>query len=161
MTAGRRRALAGRARLFPQKGWLGGQARSNVACGARDPHRGADIVFMSPEGWPTLADEIERQAQQEFMSLEASLKGVPHRLLTLKGKILEVLGEIVTGSEIDLVVLGTHGRTGIRKLAIGSIAEEIFRRARCPVLSVGPHVSHKLDRGAEFHHILFATDFSP
>jgi len=38
---------------------------------------------------------------------------------------------------------------------------QIFRRTRCPVLSVGPKVSHKPDREAEFHHILFATDFSP
>jgi nucleotide-binding universal stress UspA family protein len=57
-------------------------------------------------------------------------------------------------------VLGTHGRTGIRELAMGSIAEEIFRRARCPVLCVNPHVSQKPDREAKFHHILFATDFS-
>lgn len=37
----------------------------------------ADIVFMSLEGWPTLADEIELQAEQQFASLEASLKGLP------------------------------------------------------------------------------------
>ena len=58
-------------------------------------------------------------------------------------------------------MLGTHGRTGIRKLAMGAFAEEIFRCARCPVLSVGPHVSQRPDREAKFHHILFATDFSP
>lgn len=81
-------------------------------------------------------------------------------MLTPRGKISEVLGEIITESEIDLVVLGTHGRTHIRKLAMGSIAEEIFRRARCPVLSVNPHVSQKAEREAEFHHILFATTFS-
>jgi|SRR5215469_18582080 len=121
----------------------------------------ADVMFMSPEGWPALADEIELKSKQLVTDLERNLKGVPHRLLTPKGKISDALVEIITGNEIDFAVLGTHGRTGIRKLAMGSIAEEIFRRARCPVLSVGPHVLQKPDRQAEFQHILFATDFRP
>lgn len=62
--------------------------------------------------------------------------------------------------EIDLVVVGTHGRTGARKLLLGSRAEEIFRMASCPVLTVGPKVS----RGApaEIHpsQILYATDLT-
>lgn len=121
----------------------------------------ADIVCISPEGWSALADEIELQAEQQVAELEGNLKEVPHRVLIPKGKISDVVGEVISGNAIDLVVLGTHGRTGIGKLVLGSIAEEIFRRARCPVLSVGPHASHKWDRQAEFHHILFATDFSP
>ncbi len=51
-----------------------------------------------------------------------------------------------------------HGRTGVYKLLMDSVAEEIFRRAPCPVLSVGPKVVAKAGE-AEFHHILFATDF--
>jgi nucleotide-binding universal stress UspA family protein len=121
----------------------------------------ADIMLMSPEGWPTIANEIELQTRQLVTDLEDDFQGVPHRFLTPKGKISDALTEIITGNEIDLVVLGTHGRTGIRKLALGSIAEEIFRRSRCPVLGAGPHISHKPDVEAKFHHILFATDFSP
>ena len=41
---------------------------------------------------------------------------------------------------VDMIVLGTRGRTGVGKLLLGSHAEEIFRRATCPVLTVGPHV---------------------
>jgi len=121
----------------------------------------AEIVFMSPEGWSTLADEIELQAERQIAELEGNLKEVPHRVLIQKGEISDVLGGIISQNAIDLVVLGTHGRTGIGKLVLGSTAEEIFRRARCPVLSVGPRVSHKPAGEAEFHHILFATDFSP
>ena len=58
-----------------------------------------------------------------------------------------------------LLVLGTHGRTGLKKLLLGSVAEKLFRRAPCPVLTVGPEVV--LEKPvAEFNHILFATDFS-
>jgi uncharacterized protein (DUF2267 family)/nucleotide-binding universal stress UspA family protein len=49
-------------------------------------------------------------------------------------EILRVAGEI----NPDLIVLGTHGRTGLRRLVIGSIAEEVIRRAPCPVLSLKP-----------------------
>lgn len=47
-----------------------------------------------------------------------------------------LLGTIRT-KDIDLVVLGTHGRRGLRKLVLGSVAEEVFRLAPCPVLTVG------------------------
>jgi nucleotide-binding universal stress UspA family protein len=41
---------------------------------------------------------------------------------------------------VDLIVLGTHGRSGFRRLLMGSVAEAIVRRAKCPVLTVKhPH----------------------
>jgi nucleotide-binding universal stress UspA family protein len=120
----------------------------------------ADMLFMSPENWPRVAEEENKRIQGHNEQLENQLQGLPHRVLTPRGKVSDALVQIIVGREIDLVVLGTHGRTGVRKLLMGSVAEEIFRRAACPVLSVGPNVSHKPDREAEFHRILFATDFS-
>ena len=55
---------------------------------------------------------------------------------------------------------GTHGRSGIGKLLLGSVAETIFRHAGCPVLTVGPAVSGEPRSIVELHEILFATDFS-
>ena len=60
----------------------------------------------------------------------------------------------------DLIVLGTHGRTGLTKIWMGSVAEQVFRSSTCPVLTVGPgvpwpKVNHQPPR------ILFPTDFSP
>ena len=41
---------------------------------------------------------------------------------------------------VDMIVLGTHGRTGLRRLLMGSVAEAVVRRANCPVLTVKhPH----------------------
>ena len=62
---------------------------------------------------------------------------------------------------IELVVLGTHGRGGLKKLVLGSVAEEVVRRAGCPVITVGPHIDVPLSSTGEFHKILFATDFHP
>ena len=49
--------------------------------------------------------------------------------------------EIVTfakDEETDLIVIGTHGRTGLKHMLIGSVAERVVRRAPCPVLTVRP-----------------------
>lgn len=56
----------------------------------------------------------------------------------------------------DLVVVGTHGRTGVAHLLIGSVAERVVRHAPCSVLTVRPHV----DVATFPRHILVATDFS-
>jgi nucleotide-binding universal stress UspA family protein len=66
----------------------------------------------------------------------------------------------LTKKKIDLLVLGTHGRTGIGKFFLGSVAEEVLHQARCPVLTVGPHSPSEPPREGRFREILYATDFS-
>jgi nucleotide-binding universal stress UspA family protein len=54
--------------------------------------------------------------------------------------------EIVRASRapgVDLVVIGTHGRTGLRRLLLGSVASRVIGLARCPVLAVGSHAARK------------------
>jgi nucleotide-binding universal stress UspA family protein len=83
------------------------------------------------------------------------LRGLRVEEILKRGAVAEVVLDAVQENSIDLLVLGTHGRTGLRKMVLGSIAEELFRRARCPVLTVGPSaVSVKAIR-----RVLFATDF--
>lgn len=120
----------------------------------------ADFLLMSPENWTAAVEEEDKRIQGYIEQLEKQVRGLPHDVLTLRGKVSDALAEIIAGREIDLLVLGTHGRAGVRKLFMGSVAEEIFRRAACPVLSVGPNVSCKPGDEIQFHHILFATDFS-
>ena len=62
--------------------------------------------------------------------------------------------------KIDLAILGTHGRTGMKHLIIGSVAEELFRHLPCPVLTVGPNVSKASMQATDIRHILFPTDLS-
>jgi nucleotide-binding universal stress UspA family protein len=88
------------------------------------------------------------------------LKDIPHQTLLKQGLLWDVMAKMVERNHIDLIVLGTHGRTGLSRLAMGSVAEEIYRRASCPVLCVGPMVPHAAKQAPEFRRILFATDFS-
>jgi nucleotide-binding universal stress UspA family protein len=60
----------------------------------------------------------------------------------------------------DLIVMGTHGRVGPERWALGSVAETVLRRAPCPVLTVPPRAEDDPDP-LFFKRILCATDFSP
>lgn len=105
--------------------------------------------------------DIDREAARSAMSaLLASppFVGMAHTATVARGELWKVLSLFIQERSIDLIVLGTHGRRGLRKLVLGSVAEQIFRHATCPVLTVGPHATH--EGTASLKTILFATDFS-
>jgi nucleotide-binding universal stress UspA family protein len=118
-----------------------------------------DYLFAAPECWPAHIQQVEQLQQEVSERLEEQLRGVPHQALFGVGDVWRVLSRLMGEHDIDLIVVGTHGRTGARKLLMGSIAEKIFRQAACPVLSVGPNVPSRTDDKIKFQHILFATDF--
>ena len=116
---------------------------------------------VPPASWPVLAEEAEKAIKQNTQRLEDELREVPHNVVVGQGDIWEVLAAVIQENDIDLIVLGTRGRTGIEKMLLGSVAEEIFRRASCPVMSVGPHISVDPAHAVEMREILYATDFEP
>src|SRR5262249_60808277 len=61
----------------------------------------------------------------------------------------------------DVVVLGTHGRTGLNRVLMGSVADRIIRAARCPVLTARPQPEAPLPWSAGIARVLYTTDFSP
>jgi nucleotide-binding universal stress UspA family protein len=101
------------------------------------------------------------EAEQEMKNLdgEARIDDLNHHMLLERGRVWDVLGSVIQRESVDLLVLGTHGRGGLKKLALGSDAEEVLRLAPCPVLTIGPHVQPAGSRPIEFRRILFATDF--
>lgn len=111
------------------------------------------------------AADMERQeegAEAEMQRLESQLLSLPHEMTVERGsRVWPALERTITDGQIDLVVLGTHGRTGAQKLLMGSVAEEIFRRSPVPVLTIGPAVRRGLHSDARFHGVLFPTDFTP
>ena len=89
-----------------------------------------------------------------------SLKNVEHKELIEQGEVPEVISKLARKYGIDLIVIGTGGRKGLGKLLLGSVAEEVFRNAECPVLTLGPHAT-RWDLDGNLQHVLFATDFGP
>jgi nucleotide-binding universal stress UspA family protein len=118
--------------------------------------------LVPPEATTLVLSQARRYAEQEMGNLLISgrLRDIPHQVLLGEGELWPVLSGILSEHEIDLIVVGTHGRTGVRKLLLGSVAEEIFRLSSCPVLTVGPHVAGQVPEEAELRHILYATDFT-
>jgi nucleotide-binding universal stress UspA family protein len=108
--------------------------------------------------------ELDRDRFEAELAMQALVSGdqlreIPHETLLPRGPIWPVLSKLIERDEIDLLVVGTHGRAGLRKLILGSVAEELFRQACCPVLTIGPAVPAAI--GGEFRRILLATDFGP
>jgi nucleotide-binding universal stress UspA family protein len=135
------------------------------------------IIPYLPEV-PVTLDSIHEAARadvRERMETVAShLKTVPHHTYVREGEVWESLSDIIRSHEIDLLVVGTHGRTGVEKLLLGSKAEEMLRLAHCPVLTVGPTIagrakltaiegdgSHLTPVEISVRQIVYATDFSP
>jgi nucleotide-binding universal stress UspA family protein len=70
-----------------------------------------------------------------------------------------VISRILKLQSTDLIVMGTHGRTGLKKLILGSFAQGVFSQAPCPVLTVGPSIPDQAVTESP-RHILFPTDHS-
>lgn len=115
------------------------------------------------EPLPRELDRRRLDAEQQMKNLgeKADLKDLEHDLLLEQGPVWDVLASAIRRENADLLVLGTRGRVGLKKLALGSVAEEVLHLAPCPVLTVGPHVPSADSGTVEFKRILFATDFGP
>ena len=109
-----------------------------------------------------LVEEAQEDSAKAGMEhLSAQLAGLPHEtMLEWGAEVWPSVEQMLKSYAIDLIVVGTHGRTGTEKLLLGSVAEDIFRRSPVPVLTVGPAVRNGIHGGARFHNVLFATDFS-
>ncbi len=102
---------------------------------------------------------MEAERQMKRLGKSAKLRDFPHNLMVEKGEVWTVLSSVIAREHIDLLIMGTHGRRGFRKLALGSVAEEVLHLAPCPVLTVGPNVTPAPAHAVEFHEVLFAADF--
>lgn len=116
--------------------------------------------FQLADTWPLMADAEAQMRHEAKQMIERTLQAIPHEMIFQRGSIWKTLSSIIERREIDLLVLGTHGRTGLAKLMMGSVAEEVFRQAACPVLTVGPCVCTTPQTDITPKRILYATDFS-
>jgi nucleotide-binding universal stress UspA family protein len=121
----------------------------------------AETALVPPEYWGSTQEAIEEAAAREMEGLDTNLRGVAHKMLLQHGGVWESISEAIEKFRIDLVVMATHGREGLERFILGSVAEEVFRRVPCPVLTVGPKVTAQVIGGPEFRQILLATDFGP
>jgi nucleotide-binding universal stress UspA family protein len=117
------------------------------------------IPLEMPAGLET--DRREAEYELEALASQDLLRHIRHEQRIERGTVWEVVLELIERENIDLLVLGTHARTGVKKLVLGSVTEELFRLAPCPVMTVGPEAPSHGGDGASLRRVLFATDFGP
>jgi nucleotide-binding universal stress UspA family protein len=78
----------------------------------------------------------------------ARTTGLDVRAVLKTGAPASAIADTAAEEHADLIVIGTHGRTGLNRLVIGSVAERVVRSAPCPVLTVKPHASTAETRAA-------------
>jgi nucleotide-binding universal stress UspA family protein len=117
---------------------------------------GADALNAAAEAARRDAHQLETQLVET-----GALAGLDHEFIVGQGPVWEVLNQIIRQKGVDLIVSGARGRRGLQKMALGSVAEEIFRCADCIVFTVGPG-SYQEARANEIvpnRTFLFATNF--
>jgi nucleotide-binding universal stress UspA family protein len=93
------------------------------------PYAGGEMYFAQPE-YPN--PEIKKMLEA-VVPLDKSVR-YEHRLVM--GTAADDVVRVADEEQVDLIVIGTHGRTGLMRVLMGSVAESIMRLATCPVLTV-------------------------
>ncbi|MCI0461375.1 MAG: universal stress protein [Gemmataceae bacterium] len=114
-----------------------------LACAlARD--YGARLVVLTVVPPPLFHGEVVARRQEgfyedywaELLKFKPADPGVAVEYALEKGDVVEAILAQAQQQACDLLVLGTHGRSGLGRLLVGSVAEQVMRKAPCPVLTV-------------------------
>ncbi len=116
--------------------------------------------MVGPDAVQSACDAAWRDMQRLDSEIRSSglAKNVEVKLRIETGDMAEIVPQIVSELDLGLIVVGTHGRTGWRKLVLGSVTEIIVDEADCPVLTVGPSADRTRLQHFGPENILYATD---
>ena len=109
--------------------------------------------------YPMPREEVLEELRRAFPAAEAAALDV-----TFAAEAGDAAATIVDRALVmpaDLLVMGTHGRSGFDRLLLGSVTEKVLRRAPCPILTVPPNAPANAPPEVKFTRILCPVDFSP
>ncbi len=108
------------------------------------------IILVPGEGYIVYSlEEQEQNAKKSLAEMaQQRLSGVKYETITKIGEVAKSVLDVAHEVHADLIVMATHGRSGIPHFFLGSVAEKVVREAQCPVLTVRPTVKEKA-AGAE------------
>lgn len=116
-----------------------------VACAlARDYRAELAVLHVAPNPVPAVAEGVmvdvpESPVEDAAARLAAVEPPGPHVRLVRRlrqGDTADEVLKFAADESVDVIVMGTHGRGGLARLVMGSVAEQVLRRAGCPVLTV-------------------------
>ncbi len=91
-------------------------------------------AYLPQDFWDTVKDEAKQGLTTHSEALRA--RGIQVRPVVREGYPATVIEDEAANEEVDLIVIGTHGLSGLKHLLLGSIAERVVQKAPCPVLTV-------------------------
>jgi universal stress protein A len=100
---------------------------------SRSSPRGGEAIYAPPPREPRALPK-EAQELESWQREAERLSGRPAISALLSGRPAAAIAQYAGEGGFDLLVVGSHGRTGPRRLVLGSVAEEVVRTAHCPVL---------------------------
>jgi len=94
--------------------------------------------YVSPKTYEDLEAAARRSAQRELAKVVAKAQKAKARVkaVLVEGVPYDRIARVARSKRADLIVMGTHGRSGLSKFFLGSVAERVIARAPCPVLTV-------------------------
>jgi nucleotide-binding universal stress UspA family protein len=108
---------------------------------------------------PVSRDAIVAAIEQAIAA--AGVTGVTATAVALEGRADELIARRAQAAPADLIVMGTHGRSGVTRLLLGSVTEKLMRTAPCPVLTVPPASAADGAATVTLDRILSPIDYSP
>lgn len=105
----------------------------------------AKILFVHVQGPPAslagneiyyIGDPENQDTKTELLAVRPTDDTVPFDHLLLVGSAAAGILRVAEDEQVDMIVMPTHGRTGLSRVLMGSVAEEVVRKARCPVLTI-------------------------
>jgi len=121
-----------------------------------------EFLIAGPDAYVAAKEAAARDLQElkaELNRKHSYVEGRDYHLCLLEGAVAQTILDFAHRKRIDLIVLGTHGRGGLGKALMGSVAERVFRQSPVPVLTLGPHL-HRHVRDHSPHNILVAADLT-
>jgi nucleotide-binding universal stress UspA family protein len=102
----------------------------------------AEVPIILPELMPEVSDGLDADqvafAETRMRSMAEGIEGVQTDVVVRRGQAPQEIAGLAQDRQVDLIVIPTHGRSGIRHVFWGSVAEKVTRWARCPVLIIHP-----------------------
>lgn len=118
-------------------------------------------VAVGPVPMPQVSEEsIRRELESHLAPLERA--GIRHVSRLVEGSPVEQILRVASESACDLIVMGTHGRSGFERWVLGSVTEKVLRKSTIPVMTVSQRTLPTVAAGRPpFARILCGVDFSP
>lgn len=113
-----------------------------------------DYGYFSPELHQKIVQESDKRAVQELKHFWSEFEdyGVEAELINIKGDPFTEIIRYLKDNPVDLIVMGTHGRTGIKHVLMGSVTEKVVRYSPHPVVTI-KHKGFGVDLEADLNNI--------